>query len=192
MKQIEKAINAMVIDWSHAATGNRVKWAFISDTRKDTIDMVVAIYRKGARNPYMVIFPMWNAMRNVLNTCNAPAIIDDTKGIIEGYENVNTFKVTGSVYDNYGCSIYETAAAATETTETETTETETTETETTETLANMIRAAITGSTSTAPIIATFTGGRRISFTSAIIDDLKSDPGIIDIMDGNTGEIIWAR
>lgn len=111
MKQIEKAINAMAIDWSHAATGNRVKWAFTSDTSRDDIEMVIAIYRKNARRPYMVIFPIYNTMRGTLNTCNAPVIegeaAESIKGdYMKGIENVNAFKVTGSPYDNDGCSMY--------------------------------------------------------------------------------------
>lgn len=117
MKQIEKAINAMVIDWSHAATGNRIKWAFTSDTSRDDIEMVIAVYRKNARRPYMVIFPIYNTMRGMLNTCNAPVIegeaAESIKGdYMKGIENVNTFKVTGSPYDNDGMSIYAPAIEA--------------------------------------------------------------------------------
>ena len=101
----------MAIDWSHAATGNRVKWAFTSDTSRDDIEMVIAIYRKNARRPYMVIFPIYNTMRGTLNTCNAPVIegeaAESIKGdYMKGIENVNAFKVTGSPYDNDGMSIY--------------------------------------------------------------------------------------
>ena len=111
MKQIEKFMNAMVIDYAHAATGNRVKWAFTSDTRADVVEMAVAVYRRNARRPYMIIFPQYNAIRNEINTVAAVILEgDDARNIMEGIENVNAFKVTGSPYDNDGMSIYAHAA----------------------------------------------------------------------------------
>ena len=107
MNQIKSFINAMVIDYAHAATDNRVKWAFTSDTRADVVEMAVAVYRKNARRPYMVIFPQYNAIRNEINTVAAVILEgDDARHIMDGIENVNAFKVTGSPYDNDGMSIY--------------------------------------------------------------------------------------
>lgn len=57
---------------------------------------------------------------------------------------------------------------------------------------NMILNAIGNNEKQHTIIAYFKGGREATYTINILEMLKTDPAIIDIIDGETGEIIYTR
>ena len=42
------------------------------------------------------------------------------------------------------------------------------------------------------IIATFCDGRRADYTDRILADLKQDPSVVDIIDAQTGEVLYIK
>lgn len=52
--------------------------------------------------------------------------------------------------------------------------------------------AITGSTEAKPITAYFKNGKSGDYTIDIFELLKTDPDILTIVDGTTGEIIFSK
>lgn len=42
------------------------------------------------------------------------------------------------------------------------------------------------------IIVYFTNGEKVNYTDSILSELKTDPAVRDIIDGETGELIFSR
>lgn len=52
--------------------------------------------------------------------------------------------------------------------------------------------AIFGEKQGKPIIVYFTDGKKVNYTGSILSELKTDPTVQEIIDGETGELIFSR